>query len=198
MLADQLKNATEHSHQQLEKQLVLKMKSIRSKDEYAELLQLFYTYFGGLEDSINRYISAAHLSDYAQRRKTEALATDIKDLGGLPRPKAGGSDLPQLQNHLQAFGALYVIEGSTLGGQIISKMMAKQLNLQEDTGLGFFKGYGEASMQMWETFKQALNAQAGTAADEETVIKAADETFKKFELWLGKQVESRPNALNKN
>jgi heme oxygenase (biliverdin-IX-beta and delta-forming) len=186
MLAEQLKSATEVNHQQLEKQLVLQMKAIRSPGAYVELLQLFYTYFGGLEQEIARYIGPAELPDYNERRKTEALAHDITGLGGTTALKAAGHDLPQLHNRLQAFGALYVIEGSTLGGQIISQMMAKQLNLRGDTGLSFFKGYGERSGQMWAAFKDALNAQATTPQEAEQLIAAANETFLKFKEWIHK------------
>lgn len=187
MLADRLKAATETNHQQLEKQLVLRMKAISTKPEYAALLQLFYTYFGGLEEQIGRHINASHLPDYAGRRKTEALAADIRALGSAPEAKAEGDDLPPLHNALQAFGALYVIEGSTLGGQIISKMMARQLGLEGDEGLTFFSGYGEHSIPMWNAFKQALNIQAKTPAEEDEVIASADNTFVKFKLWTEKQ-----------
>lgn len=185
-LADQLKTNTETNHQQLEKQLVTRMKAVRSKEKYTDLLQLFYTYFGGLEEEIDQYINPAYLADYAKRRKTDALVKDIVDLGGVLQSKASGVDLPQLKNHLQAFGALYVIEGSTLGGQIISKMMAKQLDLQGDIGLTFFKGYGDNSVPMWNVFKQALNAQTQTQEDVSTVTATANETFLKFKKWIDK------------
>lgn len=190
MLADKLKTATEINHQQLEKQLVLRMKSIRNIPEYVNLLQLFYTYFGGLEEEINHYIDSSHLPDHATRRKTEALATDITALGGTTQAKATGEDLPPLHNALQAFGALYVIEGSTLGGQIISNMMARQLELPDGAGLSFFRGYGEASGQMWSTFKQTLNAQASDDKAENEVIAAANETFLKFKQWIEKSVSN--------
>ncbi|GAB2701984.1 biliverdin-producing heme oxygenase [Mucilaginibacter koreensis] len=186
ILAEQLKIATDTNHQQLEKQLVLRMKAIRTVPEYINLLQLFYTYFGGLEDTIKNHIGTSHLRDYSERRKTDALAEDITALGGTIQPKASAADLPLLQNYLQAFGALYVIEGSTLGGQIISKMIAKQLQLPEGNGLSFFNGYGETSGEMWDRFKTALNAQAQHPADEAEVISAANETFVKFKQWIEK------------
>jgi heme oxygenase len=186
MLAEQLKTATDTNHQQLEKQLVLRMKAIHSVPEYINLLQLFYTYFGGLEDAIKTHINTTHLSDYHQRRKAGALADDITALGGTVQPIAGATDLPQLQNHLQAFGALYVIEGSTLGGQIISKMIARQLELPAGKGLSFFNGYGEASGGMWAGFRAALNEQAHNPAEEGEVITAANDTFIKFKQWIEK------------
>ena len=186
MLTEKLKVSTRHNHQQLEKQLVQRMKAIHTLPEYVALLQLFYTYFGALEKRIDLYITPAYLPDYHQRRKAAALAQDITDLGSELAPEAGADHLPAIHNRLQAFGALYVIEGSTLGGQIISKMMEKQLPLPTGRGLLFFKGYGEHSGAMWAAFTTALNAQVHIAAEEETVIAAANQTFFHFEQWMHK------------
>ncbi|MBS7565454.1 biliverdin-producing heme oxygenase [Mucilaginibacter sp. Bleaf8] len=183
MLAEKLKTDTLVNHQQLEKMLVSRMKGIRSKLEYVELLQLFYGYFGGLEEKINPYIGINELPDYAQRRKSAALAADISALGGTPAAKATGTDLPEITNAAQAFAALYVIEGSTLGGKIISQMMARQLDISDGLGLSFFNGYGEDTDRMWTTFKQALNNQAGTKTVQDDVINTANQTFTKFKNW---------------
>ena len=182
MLAALLKEQTLTQHQQLEKLLVSQIKSVGSRDDYVNLLQLFYTYFGGLEDLINRYISTAQLPDHEQRRKTAALANDIKAFGAQPAAKAAVKDLPQINNVGTALGALYVIEGSTLGGSIISKMISGRIGI--DKGLSFFNGYGETGMQMWGIFKDVLNRRP---ADEEAVIvKAANDTFLYFEKWVNK------------
>jgi heme oxygenase len=183
MLADQLKKDTLTNHQQLEKLLIGRMKAIRSIADYTNLLQLFYTYFGGLELVINQYINQADLPDYELRRKTEALAQDIKDLGGQPQPLADKQALPNIQNSLQAYAALYVIEGSTLGGKIISKMMAQQLGVNNSKGFSFFNGYGENTENMWETFKNALNAKAKTVGEENDIIITANQTFTMFKKW---------------
>ncbi|QJD96187.1 biliverdin-producing heme oxygenase [Mucilaginibacter robiniae] len=186
MLAEQLKKDTLQNHQQLEKMLVGRMKAIRSATDYVNLLQLFYSYFGGLETQIAPFINQSNLADYADRRKSEALANDIKALGGQPHEKASGTHLPAITNTAEAFAALYVIEGSTLGGKIISKMMAQQLNITDGRGLTFFSGYGDATESMWTGFKTALNAQAGTPSQQADIINTANETFAKFKQWVEK------------
>jgi len=75
------------------------------------------------------------------QRKSESLAIDIRTLGGALIEKVALSDIPEINDHLQVFGALYVMEGSTLGGQIISQMIARQLGIQ-DKGISFFQNYG--------------------------------------------------------
>ncbi|WCT12221.1 biliverdin-producing heme oxygenase [Mucilaginibacter jinjuensis] len=180
MLADNLKEQTLTYHQQLEKKLVSQIKGLNTKEDYLQLLQLFYGYFGGLEDRINLFIDQNILPDHAQRRKTGAIADDILALGGEPVTKATGDALPEINNADQALGAMYVIEGSTLGGSIISKMISGKLGLT--TGLSFFNSYGENTHQMWDAFKAVLNKQP--AEIEAAITEAANNTFLKFKNWI--------------
>ncbi len=162
------------------------MRAIHTPEAYIKLLHLFYSYFGALEDKINKHIGLAQLTDYHVRRKSESLVNDIQDLGGIIPQKAADLDLPEIENDLQAFGALYVIEGSTLGGKIISKIMSKQLNLIDEKGLSFFISYGDSTEKMWDQFKEVLDVQPQTKSDRALIINAADDTFAKFNLWIEK------------
>ena len=183
-LSDYLKLHTKANHLQVEKLLVAKMRSIANSDDYVELLQIFYGYFGALEDKINRYIGNLQLPDYAERRKSESLFNDIKSLGNTVPQKPEVLDLPIIENSLQAFGALYVIEGSTLGGKIIAKLIANQLNLQNNNGLSFFTSYGDKTEKMWDGFKEILDMQPQNQADTKIILDAANDTFLKFKFWI--------------
>jgi len=185
-LSNQLKLQTSSSHQQLEKALIGSMRNMRTREDYISLLQVFYSYFGAIEDQFNGYIGKDQLPDYMERRKTASLICDIESLGGVLPEKATEAYLPQIENQFQAFGALYVIEGSTLGGLIISKMIAKQLGLTKD-GLSFFKSYGHDTNEMWKRFKSVLNLQGKNDDEKEYIIHAADDTFTKFKLFLETQ-----------
>lgn len=180
MLAENLKEQTLRYHQQLEKKLVSQIKGLTTKEDYLQLLQLFYGYFGGLEDRINLFIDQNILPDHAQRRKTGAIADDIMALDGQPVNKATGDALPEINNAYQALGALYVIEGSTLGGSIISKMVSGKLGLA--SGFSFFNSYGESTHQMWEAFKAILDKQP--LETQPAIIEAANSTFFKFKTWI--------------
>lgn len=52
-----------------------------------------------------------------------------------------------IEIHLQSLGALYVMEGSTIGDKIISKMIEQQLKT-EFMAFTFFMGYGDQSANM--------------------------------------------------
>lgn len=185
-LLEQLKSETLSNHQQLEKNLIFKLKEMASLQDYLYILQIFYAYFGALEDQINKYIGADQLSDYAARRKTLSIKEDIVALNGIVPEKATAADLPVIDDVLKAFGALYVIEGSTLGGQVISKMISKKLELATDEGLSFFRSYGEDTMAMWDSFKVVLESHANTQHEADVITQAANETFQKFKFWMEK------------
>jgi len=183
MLSEKIKEVTRINHQLLEKKLITNMRTIRDINDYANFLGLFYSFFGGLETLIDKHISSLTLPDYKSRRKTSLLADDLIALKGALIPLAPAERLPVIDNHYQAMGALYVIEGSTLGGHIICKMIRQQLNMPHLSALSFFNGYGDQTEQMWHTFKSFIDSPL-KAADEEKVIHSANETFMKFGQWF--------------
>jgi heme oxygenase len=163
------------------------MRSISSVDQYIKLLQFFYSYFSALEDQINNYITIEMLPDYFIRRKTKNMIEDIEYFEGVLPKKLSKEKLPEIKNHLQAFGALYVIEGSTLGGKIISKMMETKLNFNNTKGFTFFNGYGNDTETMWQSFKYALNKQSLNERNDNEIINTANSTFTKFNMWLNEK-----------
>ena len=187
-LADLLKIETKVNHQQLEKSLIKQMRLITTPEHYVKLLQLFYGYFGALEEKINEFILPHHLEEehQFQRRKTKNIEDDIHSYGGTIPEKATDEDLPEITNHLQAFGALYVIEGSTLGGKVIAKMMQRQMETDAIEGFTFFHGYGDETESRWAAFKKLLNKQSSDIVEKDKVVGAADETFAKFHSWIDK------------
>jgi len=176
MLSTAIKEATKTAHQELEKKVVLRLKAIRSNADYADLLKHFYAYFNAIEKAIAPFITADVLPDYADRRDSSYIKRDIEELGGdvnnLPAVQT-----PEITNTVQALGALYVLEGSIMGGPYIVQMLNK---FGVDKGVSFFSGYGEATGQKWGTFISILNNAAQTEEQQAAAIKAADETFARF------------------
>lgn len=185
-LLEQLKTETLNNHQQLEKNLILRLKGMESSSDYVRILQIFYGYFSALEDQIKNYIGDDQLPDHADRRKTLQIKEDLILLKAEVPEKATLNDLPEIANEIQAFGALYVIEGSTLGGQIISKMISKKLDMDSDEGLSFFNSYGNDTMPMWAKFKNTLALKASNPAAADELVKSANDTFLKFRHWMEK------------
>lgn len=176
MLSSKIKEATTAAHLKLNKTVLEKMKAIRNNADYADFLKYFYTYFSQIEKTIAPFITESVLPDYHERRNSSYLRNDILQLGGATGESPAIS-LPVITNKLEALGALYVLEGSVMGGSIMVKMLEKS-GITE--GISFFSGYGAETGHKWNVFTTVLNEQASTAEEQEIAIKAANETFFHF------------------
>jgi len=175
MIHEELRKQTAAAHQQLEKLVVVRLKNIRNNEDYADLLKIFYAYFSRLEKAIMPYISTEVLPDYTERRHAISLADDIASLGteltGLPE-----LSVPTIDNTVKALGALYVMEGSVMGGTIIIQMLAKN-GLRK--GISFFGGYGSETGAKWASFTSVLDRYIHEDSAQEA-IEAANQTFSNF------------------
>ncbi|GGO40119.1 biliverdin-producing heme oxygenase [Deinococcus humi] len=102
-----------------------------------------------------------------------------RDLGHLPSVSPTPPTVPQLAGVSEGLGALYVLEGATLGGQVIARHLQRNLNIQSQSGSAYFHAYGAATGPMWLALTEAMNR--GVAPeDEEDVIAGAQHTFELF------------------
>ncbi len=190
MIMERLRNETKTAHQQLEKATIPYIKKATSEEPYAYLLKMFYGYFKPVEERIQSLIDSSLLSDIVERRQTAALLEDLKKIGASTHDLAQAEQIPTLESVPQAIGALYVLEGSTLGGRFISQMLMKQLDRSAANGISFFSGYGEATDAKWKAFTQMVNEFAEQFPEnKDQIVVAADETFAKFGTWVARYEE---------
>ncbi|WP_442794509.1 biliverdin-producing heme oxygenase [Pelobium manganitolerans] len=175
MLSEKIKEATKQPHQELEKVVVQKLKSIASEADYAEFLSNFYAYFSSLEKAFQPFITAEVLPDYSSRRTSDYLKKDIEELGS--STEGLSATVPNVNNVQEAIGALYVMEGSIMGGFAIVKMLEKAGITK---GLSFFSGYGAETGQKWGAFIGVMNKIAQSEAEQAQAIATAGETFALF------------------
>lgn len=176
-----LKEETKELHQQVELLLIPRIKSVQNRDDYAQILRLFYGYFAPLEHRIAPFFEAALLPDFPHRRKAGLLLQDLQHLG-LNEEPVWCPKLPGIKNINQAWGALYVLEGSTLGGVHIAAMIRQKIQPVENV-LAFFQGYGANTSTMWHLFKETLDISVSDARFPE-VVAAANDTFLHLENWM--------------
>ena len=176
MLREVIKDKTHEAHQKTEGKVVRKVKSIKSEQDYIELLKCFYAYFSAVEKEISRFVTVDVLSDLKERRNAEYIKRDIEELGGsvadLPEVT-----LPSITHTLDALSAMYVLEGSIMGGPYIVKMLQKQ---GINRAFSFFSGYGENSGKMFSAFVEVLNKYGENPDTHERAVEVANETFTNF------------------
>jgi heme oxygenase (biliverdin-IX-beta and delta-forming) len=167
----------------LEKSVSGLINKLHTSEDYSYLLGLFYSYFGGLEHLIGHQNVEKYLPDYHERRNAKSILEDLLALH-VSNPEICQKDqLPFIDSPFQALGALYVMEGSTLGGVYIVKMIQKKLPGKE-TSFHFFSGYSERNPLMWNRFKDALDNATTDEEEMALILSGAEDTFHKFYDWI--------------
>jgi heme oxygenase len=183
--AELLKEKTRASHAQAEKLLYPFLNGISSSGDYAAILKMFYGFYEPLEKIHSSFISVTDLNDVSERKHTRHLLRDLKNLNIEPDHIPLCSDLPSIKSKAAAFGSMYVLEGATLGGRMITKMLLQHPVFPLESGsLHFFGGYGDATREKWIQFQQALNAQTETSE----MVQAANESFDCLGRWIQKNL----------
>jgi len=91
------------------------------------------------------------------------------------------TDLPSI------LGAMYVMEGSKLGGQFIARHVQITLPLTQGHGDAFFRGHGSQTGSLWKEYCEMLEVQVPNAQTDK-VIASAKAMFATFIEWT--QVKS--------
>ena len=176
MLRNILKEQTHVAHQKAEGIIIRRIKAIHSEADYIDVLKGFYAYFSRVEEKMADFITEEILPDLQDRRDSSYIQADIESLGGsiddLPIAVA-----PEINTAVEALSAMYVLEGSIMGGPYIVKMLEKR---GITNGFSFFNGYGSDSKTMFDKFASVLNSYGESLDDPSHAVAVANETFKKF------------------
>src|ERR1700753_676257 len=117
LLADELKEHTADIHRASEKEMIMALKRISTMEDYVRMLNWLYGFYGPMEEAIRTWLTEDALPDMQKRCRAENLLYDIKESGvPIPQPDIC-TELPYISSIHSAIGALYVVEGSTLGGR---------------------------------------------------------------------------------
>ena len=189
-ILNRLKDETAPMHEQIEENeyATAMMNNHLTMDQYKAYLVKFYGFIKPVEERFTAVEQSAGsaLTD-PSRNKTAWLENDLIALG-LDRASLDTlpqcDTLPDLSTRAKAFGCLYVLEGSTLGGQMITKKLSQYLPIDPAVNGRYFNSYGTDTRERWQGFRQELLAEADSAAKEAQMIEAARETFVLLDRWI--------------
>ncbi|GHG67305.1 biliverdin-producing heme oxygenase [Comamonas sp. JC664] len=186
-----LKSETRPHHERTEAQVRL-MDAGLTRLAYRRHLEALLGFYAPLEEKLAALplaqVPGLAIQERWKRALLEedlvALGHDAHSLARLPRCQ----DLPALPGLPEALGCLYVLEGSSLGGQLILRHLRRQFEGEvRPLTFSFFNAYGDAVGPRWRAFGEAVNQASEVAADESfdaRVVKGAQETFDTFAAWL--------------
>ncbi|MCJ2127920.1 biliverdin-producing heme oxygenase [Methylobacterium sp. E-045] len=183
-LSERLREETRASHEDLEHRLDWRRR-MATREGYLALLTRWWGFHRVFEPAVAASFGPA----FAQPRgKLHLLERDLVHFGltpdaiaALPRFAAGTG----FQTRPALLGALYVTEGSTLGGQVIAHHIRHSLGSEIAAGgCAYYEGYGKRETgAMWASFRTFLD-RSGEEGPSHHVVEGARWTFDALKLWL--------------
>jgi len=179
-----IRTRTHNLHTRIEAHVDLPNR-LSSRQDYTELLSRFLGLYRPFENSLQQQSAFLHDAiGWPGAQRVPRLEADLQTLGLSQQaiadlPDAPHSPLPDAADSI--WGALYVLEGSNLGGQIIYRQIQLLLGLDQHAGAAFFYGDGPRTGLHWKHFLTALESQV---KDPHRAADAACLMFQHFESWL--------------
>ena len=176
-LSKLLKDRTLKEHEETENSPLMReiMGDTFTETAYALLLKRLYAFYAPLESETERFL-AKHPIGYHYQAKLPLLCSDLLYFYPADTPLPVQKSLVPAIDTLESFlGVLYVIEGATLGGNIIRRRLEKHLDV--DNAATFFCPYGKETGQRWRETQAFIDA---ADVQKLRVCNAAIATFRAF------------------
>jgi len=178
-----LRAATEVEHRAVEGIMPI-MSADLSLTMYQEVLSALYGVLRAWDDWAKQHGPEWLQDEIVARRRSQLLEADLQHFD---QPLPSNLAVLNLPAGEAAFlGAMYVIEGSTLGGQYIAHHVEKTLHLRPREGDAYFVGYGEQTSVRWRAFQDILRRVPEHHSSE--VILGARAMFSQFRLWMSQEL----------
>jgi heme oxygenase len=176
-----LRRETEADHLAVEGSVPLMDEGLDTA-QYVRCLRRIHGVVAAWEDRAAEIAPEWLQAKLAARQRTSLLERDLTWFGatceGDPRPA-----LPAMDTGPALLGTMYVMEGSTLGGQLIARHVEAKLHLSEGLGDSYFRGHGDRTGQMWKEFCEVLTTRVEDDRTDEAVT-AAKAMFTTFGEWM--------------
>lgn len=198
-ILETLREETAPYHNEIEQNQYAKgiMDHSMTIEEYREYLERFYGFIVPLERQFADWPEWEEYDfDFKPRIKADllekdllALSMDRKRLQTIPLC----GDLPDVSSFSRTLGCLYVLEGSTLGGQMITRQLRQFLPIDPQTNAHYFNSYGQDVRTRWNEFRELLQRVSAEGADNGAhIVNTAKETFKLLNKWIKFRPDWRP------
>lgn len=176
----QLKEATNEQHLAMEADPLLTrlLSPALTRWQYICYLSLFLKISEFYESKILP-LSTPALAGWQVSAPSQKILTDLETLG-LSHPieplwpfefPVDDPDVPF------ALGFTYVMEGSKLGGKVITRSVAKSLGLTEENGIQYLSDFGQDTFPRWKEFLAQFSAVIIDTNGQEQAIHGANQAF---------------------
>jgi len=146
-----------------------------NRQAYAEMLSRMSAPLSAFEIGLSAGIAPVLFTSWASRLRGHALR---KDLIALEAPFRARAVAP-IEDEAEALGALYVLEGSRLGGQVLARMASASADPVVRNATRYFR-HGERQ-GLWRTFLDRLESSRAVRDNPERAKRGAVNAFEAFE-----------------
>jgi heme oxygenase len=182
-----LKSGTAEQHRAVEN-LMPFFREEFSLQDYTRTLAAFLGFFEPVEQALREATDWTALGiAIHDRSRAHLLRDDLMALGlsasqiaSFPR----SATLPLIHDLESALGCLYVLEGSTLGGQVIGRELARRFGMDAASGASFFLSHGSRVGEMWKEFCAVVRNHVQQPDRQLLAVEAAKQFFSSFENWI--------------
>lgn len=178
-----LRSATREHHDRVDR--LMDLQRLQEPAHYGRVLQVLDAFLAGWEPVVGAALPARWQPWLQARSRRPFLRQDLRHLGLATRPPA---TVPPMADAAAAWGSIYVMEGSALGGQFISRVLARG-GLDAQGGAAYFHGWGEATGSMWREVRELLASELAAPGAIGHACDAARQTFDT----LARLLESPPH-----
>ncbi len=176
MISAYLKEQTKPLHDALEQKMMVEkiFNKTLSKEDYLKILKVNLSVHKTVEPIIENQLKEDTKNElqFEKRRKLPKLQSDFPI----------SEDFPELSfslaNQQEALGALYVLEGATLGGNVIKKQLLQNPEFQNQS-FQYYGIYGEKLSGMWKNFLEVLEQNIGESQKDDA-LNGAEKTYRLF------------------
>jgi heme oxygenase len=157
---------------------------------YATLLACLHAYYQRVDAVLQSacVILRADQFNYHYCARTPFFARDLVSLGAEACDNHSHVDvLPPLHTPAALAGALYVIEGSLLGGATLDRAARRVLACHDDgdtAGRAYWSWCREVAAQRWQRTTTLIDTWLDTAAQTRQAVTTASATFEQLHAWL--------------
>lgn len=163
---------------------------LRTPAGYTRLLSSLYPVQVAIETRLASFSEWSTLDppiDLHRRRRAGILAADLGVLGvDASRDLPGCEAPPVLPTFAHALGALYVLEGSRLGGRILARQVSSSIGSGAGEATRFLRGDGVAVGLLWTELRTSLGAYADGSGPRAraAIVDGARASFRCFDRQL--------------
>ena len=163
----ELRLSTRDDHAHVER--ILRLTQPMSLERYAIVMLGFDAFLRAWEPLVQDAMPRRLQQWFRARWRGGFASADVEWLrsaGVLAAPTTTAQGIPSIpmRDLPEVMGSLYVIEGSALGGRVITPQLKTTLGLEPGHGASYFHGFGGATGSMWTDFRAVASIEIGDSS----------------------------------